>query len=121
MGEHVPGTTCVIRAASAQHNKCVREGYELVDAAPNSQDVLVEDPDRNHAPKELTGKTAGRVLARRVLVHFVHRGRYGENMPYSHLKCDRWACWCNCVVIDFPLRAVKLKQCVHTANMSIKC
>ena len=54
--------------------------------------MLVEDPARNHAPKELTGQTAGRVLARRVLVHFVHRDPYGKNMPYSNLKCDRWIC-----------------------------
>ena len=59
-----PGTACVtsISAALVLQNKCVREGYELGDAAPNPQDVLEEDPDRNHAKKELTGQTARRVL-----------------------------------------------------------
>ena len=49
-----PGTACAIRAALILHKKCVREGYELGDAAHNPHDVLEENPARNNAPKELT-------------------------------------------------------------------
>ena len=66
-----PARVCVIRAALVLHNNCVREGYDFGDAAHNPQDVFEEDPARNHAPKELKGHTARRVLATTHL--FVHR------------------------------------------------
>ncbi len=65
-----PDRACVvIRAALVMHNRCVRLGYALGDAAHSPQDVLGEDPG-NQAPQELTGKIARRVL---LTTHFVHR------------------------------------------------
>ncbi len=78
-----PGTACVIRAALVLHKKCVREGYELGDAAHNPQDVLEEDPARNHAPKELTGQTA-----------HLYIGTDMVKISLLTSKCNSWACWC---------------------------